>query len=307
MEASKGTVLAVLTWLSILVAAYLIAVSRTERELAGAAVVAENDTEGRLGLGLSIDVGRLGTAPPSATTSDVRSVVDAELSPWLRPFVPVPSAPEFLGPAPLRALCNPETRHCDCLLATKILLNASLCEDAAGFASRPRVDMHVVGWLARHRRATAGRHLCVKTNCLVTVGPRVPPTATVVLQSVLGRDVPPWNKTTLAAGERAIDAALYLESFDRYPTQIAPPPRQHDVYISYHPERTPQMYATYVDYSQAQLLMPPMDFRKKSGLLAWMASNCRRQASTWPRTEYVAELMKFMRVDAYGACLHLVR
>lgn len=50
-------------------------------------------------------------------------------------------------------------------------------------------------------------------------------------------------------------------------------------------------------------LAPPVPFAKKRGGVAFLASNCHTGGAA-ERTEYVRQLMKFIPVDSYGACLH---
>lgn len=46
-------------------------------------------------------------------------------------------------------------------------------------------------------------------------------------------------------------------------------------------------------------LTPPIPFKNKTGLIMAAFSNCEPA-----RTEYMRQLMKFVRVDSYGGCLH---
>ena len=91
-----------------------------------------------------------------------------------------------------------------------------------------------------------------------------------------------------------------MESFERYPNQVAHP-LVHDVYMAYHPGRG-TLRVSYLDYSEAQLRMPALPLAHKPRLVAWMARKCGGVAA-W-RTAYVAELMRYLPVDAFGPCLH---
>ena len=45
-------------------------------------------------------------------------------------------------------------------------------------------------------------------------------------------------------------------------------------------------------------LTPPLTFKEKTGVILAAFSNCEPV-----RTEYMRQLMKFVQVDSYGACL----
>ena len=46
-------------------------------------------------------------------------------------------------------------------------------------------------------------------------------------------------------------------------------------------------------------LLPPVKFRHKWGLVFWANSNCEK-----PRTAYIHNLMRYLKIDAYGRCLN---
>lgn len=47
-----------------------------------------------------------------------------------------------------------------------------------------------------------------------------------------------------------------------------------------------------------------VNLREKSGLIAWMGSNCAKEVF-WPRMEFINELKKYIKLDIYGKCGNL--
>lgn len=66
-------------------------------------------------------------------------------------------------------------------------------------------------------------------------------------------------------------------------------------------EAGPVRSAVQEDEAGRTQLWPALPFARKTGRVAYFASNCDTASL---RDEYVSELMQHIEVDSYGACLH---
>eukprot|EP01116_Phalansterium_solitarium_P024439 TRINITY_DN8965_c0_g1_i1.p1 TRINITY_DN8965_c0_g1~~TRINITY_DN8965_c0_g1_i1.p1 ORF type:complete len:669 (-),score=258.69 TRINITY_DN8965_c0_g1_i1:189-2195(-) len=78
--------------------------------------------------------------------------------------------------------------------------------------------------------------------------------------------------------------------------------KRFDYRMTYHHESLTQISFT-CPWGQINTFLDPPPKKSKDKVVVFMASNCNTGGAT-ERTEYVKELMKYVKVDSYGHCLH---